>query len=141
MTRLIDALLVTGEPADKDDIKDYAEENIERYVLSITWNGTLEANQVLLRHKFERAVTFPIGLALSQATAEDDPTSNTTISVQKNGVEVGTIVFEAGSPTSALFTMASATSYAQGDVLRVIGPASPDATLGDLGLTLVAAKA
>jgi hypothetical protein len=43
--------------------------------------------------------------------------------------------FAAGA-TSATFTMGTATSFAGGDVLTVIAPASSDATLANLAWTL-----
>ena len=38
--------------------------------------------------------------------------------------------------TNASFTMASATSFAGGDVLTILAPGTPDATLANLAWTL-----
>jgi hypothetical protein len=45
-----------------------------------------------------------------------------------------------GSVTGSMSTQA-AISFAQGDILRVRGPASPDATFADFQLTLVGFEA
>jgi hypothetical protein len=47
--------------------------------------------------------------------------------------------FAAGA-TSASFTLATATSFNAGDVLTILAPASPDATLADLAWTLAGSQ-
>ena len=53
----------------------------------------------------------------------------------KNGSSIGTASFAAGSAT-ATFTLASATSLAEGDRLELIAPTPQDATLADLTILL-----
>ena len=45
------------------------------------------------------------------------------------------MAFAAGSATAS-FTMAAATTYAAGDVLTIVAPATPDPTLANLAWTL-----
>ena len=110
------------------------------YDLGLTWAGTLPASQVLLRYPFPRAVDFPAGLTGSRGVAAVAATATTTLDLRKNGTSVGSVQYAAGATTATL-TMASATSFAAGDVLTVHAPASVDATLADIGLSLAGTRA
>jgi len=109
------------------------------YDLGLTWVGTLPTSQIMLRYPFPRAVTFPSGLTDSRGVAAIAATGAKVIDLRKNGSNVGSINFAAGA-TTATFTMASATSFAVGDVLTVVAPASADATLADLGISLAGTR-
>lgn len=85
---------------------------------------------------FGNAVTFPLGLSASQGIAATAATAAASYSIEKNGSAVGTMNF-AVRATSATFTMAAATTFNAGDVLTVVAPAAPDATLAGLAWTLV----
>lgn len=99
-------------------------------------NGMPTAGLVLQRYVFATAVTFPVGLTGSQATAAVAATTTATFNVLKNGANVGAMVFSA-SATNATFTMTTATTFNAGDVLTLVAPASPDATLADLAWTFM----
>ncbi|MGH7113211.1 MAG: phage tail protein, partial [Stellaceae bacterium] len=101
-------------------------------------NGAPSASLVLQRYVFAAAVTFPAGLAGSQGTAETAATAMATFEVQKNGANIGAMAFAAAA-TTATFTMASATTFNTGDVLILVAPASPDATLANLAWTFIGA--
>jgi hypothetical protein len=104
--------------------------------VSGSYNGTTTANQVVQRYVFAGTVTFPVGLAGSQGTAEVAATASTTYDIEKNGASVATMVF-AASATTATFAMPSATTFMTGDVLTVVAPAIPDATLANLAWTFI----
>jgi len=53
-----------------------------------------------------------------------------------NGMNVGTMVFAAAA-TTATFAMTSATTFNAGDVLTLVAPAVPDATLANLAWTFM----
>ena len=91
-------------------------------------NGRPTANLVLQRYVFATTVTFPSGLAGSQGTAGTAATAMATFEVEKNGLNVGTMVF-ATATTVATFAMTSATTFSAGDVLTLMAPAVPDVTL------------
>jgi hypothetical protein len=94
------------------------------------------ASQVFSRFIPARAVNFPAGLSPSTATAITAATGSTVISLEKNGSQFGTITF-AGAGTSGTFAAASPASFnGTSDVLAIIGPASADATLADIGIVL-----
>ena len=99
-------------------------------------NGKPAASQVLQRYVFAQTVAFATGLPGSQGTAGAAATASTTFNIQKNGSNVGMMVFATSSVT-ATFAMVSTTSFAPGDVLTLVAPALPDATLANLAWTLV----
>ena len=80
-------------------------------------------------------MTFPAGLGGSYGTAGTAATAAASFAIDKNGTSVGAMHFAAGA-TTASFTMASATTFAGGDVLTILAPATPDASLANLVWTL-----
>jgi hypothetical protein len=122
------------------------------YTISFSYvGGTLGASQLLGLHRFAKAVSFAANFAAysgyaPEAGATANATASTVISVERalaaspnSFSQIGTITFAAGTITP---TFASAgASVAQGDVLRLLGPASPDATLANPYVTLVATEA
>lgn len=106
------------------------------YDIGAQISGAPTASLVMMRYKFPRAVSFPSGLTNSQGASGTAATAQTDFDILKNGVSVGTMRFAAAA-TSATFIMASGQSFAAGDILTVIAPATPDATLA--GVTFVLA--
>jgi hypothetical protein len=103
--------------------------------VSGSWAGSQGASQVIERFIFAMPATFPAGLAGSYGTAGTAATAVASFAIKKNGTGVGTMDFAAGA-TSAIFAMATAAGFAGGDVLTIVAPASPDATLANLAWTL-----
>lgn len=103
--------------------------------LDVYVEGSPFASEAVLRKVYTHAVTFPVGMTLSKASAATAATASTVFSIKKNGVEFATATF-AISGTTATFACASATSFAAGDVLTLVAPASPDATLADVAFAL-----
>lgn len=101
--------------------------------------GKPNNGEIVLRYVFARATTFPVNLAGSQAKAGLAATASATFNVRKNGTNVGSFVF-AASGTVATFTMASATSFAVGDVLEIVAPGTADASLADIAVTLAGTR-
>jgi hypothetical protein len=101
--------------------------------VGVTYNGKLAVSDgtnlfALVRHPFPFPVTIPQNCA--DATHHSKMIyKKTTItwaaSLQKNGVEFGTAACASGTCT---FTCASATSFAEGDVLEVTVTATDDTT-------------
>lgn len=102
-------------------------------------SGVPDASAVCLRYKFPREVTFAAGLAPSQGVANVAATADTDFDIQHNGVSVGTMTFVTAA-TAATFDMASETVFDAGDVLTVIAPSSPDATLADISFVLAGTR-
>ncbi|HEV2100493.1 MAG TPA: phage tail protein, partial [Stellaceae bacterium] len=99
-------------------------------------NGRPTAGLVLQRYVFATSVTFPSGLAGSQGTAGTAATATASFEIQKNGENVGAMVFSAAA-TTATFMMTSPTTFNAGDVLTLLAPATPDLTLADLAWTFI----
>lgn len=103
--------------------------------------GIPAADAILLRIPFARAVTFAANFASARGSASANATGSTTFNVQKNGTNVGTMTFGAGAATATFTTSGGApVSFAAGDYLSVIAPATPDATLADVGFVLVGTR-
>lgn len=96
--------------------------------------GVLTASQVVARVTFNRSVQFPASLTGSNATAEAASTGTATLNIQKNGTNVGTVVYTTSA--TATFTMGSQTTFNAGDVMRIVGPGSADATLAGVAISL-----
>lgn len=108
--------------------------------VAVTAPGVGSNNQVLARIKLARAVTFPASATLSQAAASANATADTTFTLKKNGTAFATCKFSA-SGASGAFTQASDATFAAGDLLEIDGPATADATLADVGITLAGIRA
>lgn len=109
------------------------------YDVGGTFTGVPGASVVMLRFPLPRKVEFPSGLTDSQGVAGTSATAQTDFDIQKGGSSVGTMRFAAAA-TTATFIMASATTFNAGDVLTVVAPGTPDATLADVGFALAAVQ-
>jgi hypothetical protein len=103
--------------------------------------GIPTASAKIVRIPIARAVTFAGNFSGSYFAASANATATTVFDVQKNGSSIGSISIASGG-TTATFTTTSGTSksFAAGDLLSIVGPASPDATLADPGFTLVGTR-
>ena len=90
---------------------------------------------MLLRTVVARRSRLQVDLAGSQGKAGVAATAETDLDVQRNGTSIGTIRFAASASTS-VFIAASETVLEPGDLLEVIAPVSPDATLADIAIAL-----
>ena len=76
-----------------------------------------------------------VDLEGSQAVAGAAATAQTDFDIQRNGTSFATMRFAAGADTAS-FIAASETVLEPGDVLSVVAPATPDATLADVAFSL-----
>ncbi|MCP3381233.1 hypothetical protein NLM31_12870 [Bradyrhizobium sp. CCGUVB4N] len=108
------------------------------YDLPIFMPGTQTASAIA-RIILPRAIQLPASLTSSQCLAKTAATASTTVTLNKisSGVTtgIGTAVW-AASGTSCTFTFSSNVSLAAGDMVEFAFPASPDATLSDIAITL-----
>lgn len=104
--------------------------------LSMFAGGTATASEILFRHEFTAAVTIPAALAGSQGSSGTAATGSAALSLKKNGTQFGTATWAAAG-TEPTLAAASSTSFAIGDVLSITAPATPDATLADISLSIV----
>jgi hypothetical protein len=101
-----------------------------------TWSSLRpDGGEVLNQMVMSIAVTFYAGLVQSQARAGIAATATSVFSLQKNGVQFGTVTF-AASGTAGTFAAASDTSFAAGDIFSVVAPNPRDNTLSGISLTV-----
>lgn len=103
--------------------------------IAVDVRGAPAANEVITRRVFARSVQIPTSFILSQGVAATAATAATDFDVRVNGASVGSISFAAAAST-ATFVSAASITIASGDVLEIVAPASPDATLADINLAL-----
>lgn len=106
----------------------------EQPPIVMSFVGTPTNNQFMFRYVFVEERYFTTNFAGSRGSIGTNPTSTLTLSIQKNGVQVGTAVFDTNG--NCTFTLASPTTFDPGDVLTVRNQASADATAADICLVL-----
>ena len=103
--------------------------------------GMPPANAKLYRGKLARAVTFPANFSGAQFSASANATASAVFDIQKNGSSIGSCTIVAGG-TTPTFTSSggAAQTFAAGDLLSIIAPETPDATLADPAITLAGTR-
>lgn len=93
------------------------------------FSGKPAANQIVAVSRAQYPFTCSNGNSVSQALVA--ATASTVFIVKKNNVQVGTITFGAGTTLgTAAFTV---TTFVKNDLITIHAPATPDATLSDIG--------
>jgi len=107
---------------------------------SIFISGTPVEDETLYMYVATFNLLFPVNFARTYARVETDPTSDFVLSVQKNGTEIGTITFSNGSYVGVLATTGTSAqrSFAPGDILKVVAPATADATIENIAISFIA---
>lgn len=124
---------VDGQAVNKANVRAL----VEPWPIPAQWNGVIPASVDVLRLKVPIALELTQDLPLTIATALVNPTANADFTIKKNSSSIGTIRFQSGSPLGILITFSSTVTFAAGDLLQITSPASPDATLADISITLV----
>jgi hypothetical protein len=81
----------------------------------------VDDGSAMFGHVFVHPVSAPATLPGSEAFLKTDPASSMSMKIQKNGTDIGTVDFVAGSNTGT-FTLAADASFAIGDRLTVLKP-------------------
>ncbi len=112
------------------------------YDLPIFMPGT-PSSSAIARIILPRGVQLPQNLTSSQCYAKEAATASTTITINKisGGVTTseGTAVW-AASANSCSFTFSSTVTFAVGDMVEFVFPATADATLGDIAISLAGTR-
>lgn len=109
---------------------------VQGYDVAFRVVGKPAAGAVVAEFIAPRAFTIASALSGTQIKAGTAAAASAAFSLRKNGTEFGTATFAAAGTVPTL-AAASQTSFAAGDVLRVVAPATADATLADIVFTVV----
>ena len=110
---LDDIIVGTAESATSGDV-----------LVTLNYAGTPGAQAFMGGAIFDRTVTFPIDFEGADGAVLVSPSSDYTISIRKNGVEVGTAVVSNAGDWSFTTTGSVAVTYSAGDYLTFIAPDS-----------------
>ena len=103
------------------------------------WMGAPAASVRVLLMPIARTTNFAANFAGSYGAARVAATASTAFDIQKNGSSIGTATFAIAATTAAFVTVGgTSNSMVAGDILQIIAPATPDATLFDIGFCLLA---
>jgi hypothetical protein len=98
--------------------------------------GKPSNGEVVLLFVAPRAFRIPANAAGSYLKAGTAATGPSVFSIKKNGTEFLTATVAAAGTTATFAS--SQTDFAAGDVLKIVAPATADATLADIAITLAA---
>lgn len=94
------------------------------------------ASAVVLRAVSARNFTVPNDFDGSFLRAAVYPTAETVFTIKRNGANIGTITVPAGEGYGQFVTLSETESFAPSDILTVVAPASPDATLAQFAIVI-----
>lgn len=92
-------------------------------------------NEIIGKLKAVRPFAIAPVLEGSYGDAEVSATASSVFTLKKNGTDFGTITFGVGATVGTLAS-ASGASFAVGDKLTLVGPATADTTLADICFSL-----
>jgi len=100
-------------------------------IIASMLNCLVSSLQIVHRFDFPRAMTFAVDMVPSQAWVDVPPSTQQIFSIQKFvptnpnvGTQFGTVTFNPGSIVGK-FASTTATSFAVGDCLKIVGPTVP----------------
>ena len=102
-------------------------------------NGTLLSNETVMRVVAARSFAIPANFAGSIAVATTAPAASSVFAVRKNGVQIASIAYSAGS-TSGVFSSTPQITFNVGDQLSVTAPSTPDTTLASIAITIAGVR-
>ena len=92
--------------------------------------------QVILSAALGIGISFLATAPGSFANAKVAATGSTVYTISKNGTPFATVTF-APSATTGTFTLATTTTFIASDIFEIDGPATADATLAGVSITLL----
>ena len=108
----------------------------QKYRVGTFMAGTMNANELLAQYAAADTMYLPVGAAGSSAYANTPPSASTTVSIEVAGTVVGTVSWTAGSHAGT-FSVATEATVTAGEAVSLVAPASPDAAMADISITLV----
>lgn len=107
------------------------------YDIRLGFGATPTANQVVEAILIVRDVTFPADFAGSLGSIGTAPAASLTLSVQDDGVEIGSITIGTDGAFAFVTTGSTTQTVATGSLLTVVSPGTPDAIAANAILTLM----
>lgn len=111
----------------------------DRYEIKNWDNDRPASGEEIAADLITTTVVFPAGLTGSRASAVTPALADAVYSIQKNGVEIGTITFPAAS-YSGTFAMASEQTFNAGDKIAVEAPNPRDEELSGVVFSIVGTR-
>lgn len=105
------------------------------YQVPVWIYGKPLGNEILYSLEAPNTFVANQGMTDSVAGADTAATAQSVFSIQQNGVEFATVTFAAGA-TVGTIACAQQVIFLTGDVMNVVAPATPDATLSNVRMTL-----
>jgi len=132
---------ITGSSVNLDNINcggTYPpQQNCEcKFYLAFYAPGCYISDQVVLSIQLPTGVILPVNAVGSSANDVINASASAVFSITKNGTQIGTLTFVLGSATGT-FAIASPVTFNVGDILQIVAPASPDATLAGTSVSFV----
>lgn len=124
-----------------DSVQDALDDLLNRTILGVFdifayAQGLPGDSEEFTRLIASRTFVLPAGATQSQARLRQAPTAgNFVVSIQKNGVQVGTITFASGAVTG-VFAVAGDTTFVAGDLLVLKAPTITNTSVRDVSITL-----
>lgn len=101
--------------------------------------GPPTSSQLLAKYVAARAMTFAGNFAGAVGHVGTNPTGSFVMDVSVGGAAAGTITVSTGGVFTFASTASAPVAVASGDEIEIEAPASTDATVADIAVTLVAA--
>lgn len=95
-----------------------------------------KASEQVFRFVAARAYKLPADQTNGRALAQTAATASAVFTITKNGTQIGTVTFAAGSTTGTI-SISADVSFAVGDRIMVVAPSTVDSTLADIDFTFV----
>lgn len=109
------------------------------YHMMVFLNGTPDSNDLVYVNLASAQYYLPQYLSGSYAKSDVAPAGSTSLRISKNGSQIGSIDFAAGSNT-ATFTFGSQVVFSPGDKLDIKNAITGDITISDIAITLVGTR-
>lgn len=113
-----------------------AAEEIKKYDVACWIANTISASEVVFGFTSVRNARFAGNFANSKGLSLTASTGTYTMSVKKNGVDVGTITFSSSNSATFATTGGANVDIVANDFISIVGNSTPDATLADISITL-----
>lgn len=130
-----DSALTTVETIDNIIVGEAAGTSNDVYLVHLTYAGTPGAQAFMGGAEITHTVTFPVDFDGAAGSVQTSPASDYIITVNKNGVEAGTITISSAGVFTFDTTGGATVACVYGDTITFISPAS--GTAADFLVTLV----